>query len=67
MTCTKFSQQACRSLGLSHCLAAQSSDGGVRSLLCPCSANVTHFDLKSGNVLLTAEHTAKVADVGLSR
>ncbi|GAB4822983.1 hypothetical protein N2152v2_010029 [Parachlorella kessleri] len=31
------------------------------------SANVTHFDLKSGNVLLTAEHTAKVADVGLSR
>jgi len=36
-------------------------------MLCPCSANVTHFDLKSGNVLLTAEHTAKVADVGLSR
>ncbi|GAB4822994.1 hypothetical protein N2152v2_010040 [Parachlorella kessleri] len=31
------------------------------------SMNATHFDLKSGNVLLTLERTAKVADVGLSR
>ena len=31
------------------------------------SGGVVHLDLKSPNVLLTADHTAKIADVGLAR
>ncbi len=53
------------------CLACRGKQVALdvaRGLHCLHSFNTTHFDLKSGNVLLTQNRkTAKVADVGLAR
>ncbi|XP_025825833.1 LEAF RUST 10 DISEASE-RESISTANCE LOCUS RECEPTOR-LIKE PROTEIN KINASE-like 2.3 [Panicum hallii] len=40
---------------------------GVRYLHEECQHRVIHYDIKPGNVLLTADYTPKVADFGLAR